>query len=63
VEHERDESKRSGNLAKHGVDFAAVVEFDWAAVQESEDRRKNHGERRWVAFGRIGAGSARWATH
>jgi uncharacterized DUF497 family protein len=54
VEFEWDEAKQIGNLRKHGVDFAAVRQFDWAEVQESEDRRKNYGERRWVAYGRIG---------
>jgi uncharacterized protein len=54
VEFEWDEAKRIGNLRKHGVDFAAVRGLDWAEVRESEDRRKNYGEPRWVAYGRIG---------
>ena len=56
MEFERDEAKRIANLRKHGVDFAAVDAFEWASVQESEDRRKDYGERRWVAVGRIGDG-------
>ena len=28
--YEWDEAKRAFNLAKHGVDFAAVYEADWA---------------------------------
>jgi uncharacterized protein len=54
LEFEWDEAKQIGNLRKHGVDFAAAIEFEWASVQETEDRRKDYGERRWVALGRIG---------
>jgi len=54
VEFEWDEAKRIGNLRKHGVDFVAITEFQWASVQETEDGRKDYGERRWVALGRIG---------
>jgi uncharacterized protein len=54
LEFEWDEAKRIGNLRKHGVDFARVVEFQWDDIQESEDHRKDYGERRWIAFGRIG---------
>jgi uncharacterized DUF497 family protein len=50
VEFEWDAS----NLRKHGVDFASIADLDWAHIRESEDRRKDYGECRWVAFGRIG---------
>jgi uncharacterized protein len=53
VEFEWDEGKCRTNLRKHGVDFAAVAAFEWASVQETQDRRKDYGERRWVALGRI----------
>jgi uncharacterized protein len=53
VEFEWDERKCRTNLRKHGVDFAAVAAFEWASVQETQDRRKDYGERRWVALGRI----------
>lgn len=53
MEFEWDEAKRASNLAKHGVDFAAVAAFDWESAQESEDRRSDYGERRWVARGII----------
>jgi hypothetical protein len=54
VEFEWDEAKRLINLRKHGVDFARVVEFEWEAAQEFEDRRNDYGERRWIAHGKLG---------
>jgi hypothetical protein len=54
VEFEWDEAKRIANLRKHGVDFARVVAFEWDTARESEDRRRDYGERRWIAHGRIG---------
>jgi hypothetical protein len=54
VEFEWDEAKRRSNLRKHGVDFASVAAFEWESAQESEGRRKNYGERRWIVRGRIG---------
>lgn len=53
MEYERDEAKRRSNLAKHGVDFSSVREFEWDSVQETEDTRNDYGERRWVALGRM----------
>jgi uncharacterized DUF497 family protein len=54
VEFEWDEAKRFSNLRKHGVDFVAVRELQWESAQESEDRRHNYDERRWIARGKIG---------
>jgi uncharacterized protein len=54
LEYEWDDAKRLLNLRKHGVDLARVVEFAWDDIRESEDHRKNYGEHRWIAFGRIG---------
>lgn len=51
---EWDEAKRAANLAKHGVDFEAVREFDWETAVQSLDRRKDYGEPRWWAYGLIG---------
>ena len=51
--YEWDESKRVANLAKHGVDFAALIDFDWNRVIEFDDIRADYGERRIVAFGMI----------
>jgi uncharacterized DUF497 family protein len=52
---EWDEAKRIGNLAKHGVDFEAVRDFDWTTSTQSADRRWDYGEVRWQARGLIGA--------
>jgi uncharacterized protein len=41
-------------ISSLSVDFIAIHEFQWASVQEIEDRRKDYGERRWVALGSIG---------
>jgi uncharacterized DUF497 family protein len=54
VEFEWDEAKRIVNLRKHGVDFARVEAFAWETARETEDRRNDYGERRWIAHGRIG---------
>ena len=49
--YEWDETKRQINLAKHGVDFSDVEQFEWGdAVIISNDR---HGEVRFVAYGYI----------
>jgi uncharacterized protein len=49
-----DEAKRAANLARHGVDFAAVVRFDWDKAQLAPDTRRDYGELRLIAVGRIG---------
>ena len=51
--YEWDEGKRQANLAKHGVDFADMVAFEWdtAVIDVDED----HAEPRWTAIGFIGA--------
>ena len=51
---EWDESKRKHNLAKHGVDFDAVWEMDWAVAWQRLDNRADYGETRYVAFAPIG---------
>jgi len=50
-----DEDKRQINLAKHGVDFAAVAEFDWVTAVRWADTRFDYGENREVALALIGA--------
>ena len=51
---EWDEAKRLANLAKHGVDFAAIDDFDWTGAQTQPDTRHDYGEPRWLAYGLIG---------
>jgi hypothetical protein len=48
-----DEAKRTANLAKHGVDFVVLGDFDWRDANIFEDRRRPYGEVRMVAHGLI----------
>jgi uncharacterized DUF497 family protein len=50
MEFEWDEAKRAASLAKHGLDFADVEHFDWAAAIILDDRRMDYGEDRFQAF-------------
>ncbi|MGK9171168.1 BrnT family toxin [Inquilinus limosus] len=49
-----DEAKAINNLAKHGVAFEAVYDFDWDTAYLVEDSRFDYGEQRSIAFGLIG---------
>ena len=49
-----DETKRAANRLVHGVDFTVAEDFDWLTALVAEDMRKDYGERRYVALGRIG---------
>jgi uncharacterized DUF497 family protein len=51
VRYEWDEAKRKRNLAKHGVDFAAIERFDWTASTAGPDQRLAYGETRILAYG------------
>ena len=50
--YEWDEDKRLGNIAKHGIDFVLIDEFDWATVKE--ERSVRHNEERVFALGYVG---------
>lgn len=45
----RDERKRIGNLAKHGVDFRNLDALAWDEALIWEDQRRNYGETRLMA--------------
>ena len=49
-----DERKRRSNLAKHGVDLALAVDFDWDNAIIEEDANEEYGEQREQATGLIG---------
>ena len=49
-----DEPKRQANLAKHGVDFADVIDFDLSSAVVELDSRNDYGEVRETALGLIG---------
>lgn len=50
-----DPAKNAENIAKHGVSFAALADFDFDTALVEIDDRRAYGERREVAFGLIGA--------
>lgn len=52
-QYEWDEAKNRSNLAKHGVGFTLVEQFDWAGAVLEMDERYVYGEQRFRAFGRI----------
>jgi uncharacterized protein len=54
MEFEWDEAKRLANILKHGIDFADAIEVFAGPFIESEDRRRDYGERRYRAVGRLG---------
>ena len=47
-----DETKRAANIAKHGLDFAAMREFDWDSAGHVETQIVDH-DRREVMVGLI----------
>ncbi|MBI2253453.1 MAG: BrnT family toxin [Proteobacteria bacterium] len=49
-----DEGKRAANVAKHGVDFTAVYDFDWIFALVKLDDRKEYAEIRYAAMAPIG---------
>ena len=56
VEFEWDEGKAASNIAKHGVPFAIVREFDWTTAEVEIDDRFDYGEERLVAYGHTSDG-------
>lgn len=51
---EWDEAKRASNIAKHGLDFAAIEAFEWDSALVRADVRFSYGEVRLTAIGLIG---------
>ncbi len=51
---EWDDDKAAANLAKHGVAFERVGDFDWSTAQIIVDDREDYGELRMKALGLIG---------
>jgi uncharacterized DUF497 family protein len=52
--YEWDDAKATANLAKHGVSFEAVYDFDWNSAIERVDDRFDYDELRVIALGFIG---------
>lgn len=53
MEFEWDESKRTTNIAKHGLDFLDVWEAFHNLLLVRKDSRKEYGEDRWQGIGVI----------
>jgi hypothetical protein len=51
---EGDEAKRQANILKHGIDFVDVIEVFAGRFIETEDTRRDYGERRHRAVGLLG---------
>ena len=49
-----DSRKNERNIAERGLSFELATEMDWAAALVVEDIRKDYGEQRFQALGRIG---------
>ena len=52
MRYEWDETKRLANIAKYGVDFHEIWDFDWDTSLKEESPRA--GEARYRAYGFIG---------
>jgi uncharacterized DUF497 family protein len=50
----RRSSRPTWPLAKHGISFAALVDFDWATAFVEAGTRFDYGEVRLTALGTIG---------
>ena len=46
-----DESKRQANIAKHGIDLAALSNFFDGDLLTREDARESYGELRFQSIG------------
>ncbi len=54
MKFEWDENKNKSNLNKHGVDFNdAKKVFEDENRTNSEDKRKDYGENRWITIGKM----------
>ena len=49
-----DEGTRQRTLKERGLDFADMDRFDWETALIADDIRRDYGETRYVAIGRIG---------
>ena len=51
MKFEWDKNKNQSNIEKHGIDFNDADEIFEKPIAIQEDKRKNYGEKRWVALG------------
>lgn len=48
-----DEAKRAANLQRHAIDFKSIEAFQWEAALIWRDTRRDYGERRFLALGKL----------
>jgi|SRR5471030_1033651 uncharacterized protein len=53
MDFEWDASKRLANILKHGIDFVDAIGIFTGHFEETEDLRRDYGERRTRTFGEI----------
>jgi uncharacterized protein len=53
MDYEWDETKRQANIRKHGIDFADAIKVFQDEFIETEDSRRDYGERRFRAIGEV----------
>jgi uncharacterized DUF497 family protein len=53
MEIEFDPAKNARNIAERQLSFEMVAEFDWTSAVIAEDTRRDYGERRYEAVGKI----------
>jgi uncharacterized DUF497 family protein len=53
--YEWDDGKEAINREKHGIGFAAAMDFDWASAVLEVDGRYAYTEERVRAFGMLGS--------
>jgi uncharacterized DUF497 family protein len=53
VDFDWDETKRSANLEKHGVDFVEIAQILEGPVMNRVDRRRDYGEVRIISTGAL----------
>lgn len=52
--YEWDDAKAAANEERHNVPFQLAVMFRWSTALDTADTRRNYGEERRIALGRIG---------
>ncbi len=48
-----DKKKCKSNIIKHGIDFKDVIQLFGEPYLRKIDSRKEYGEKRWIALGKI----------
>jgi uncharacterized DUF497 family protein len=49
-----DPAKNARNTAVHGISLERAMDFDWHGAINWQDTRRDYGEQRYLALGRIG---------